>query len=53
MVVVLFGFLKGSGRQDTNPGRDGQAGQGMLVFEKTSEVIQAEKLLRKKVGKYG
>jgi len=45
--VALFGFLKGSGRQDTAPGRDELADRGILVFENTGEVIQAEKLLKK------
>jgi len=45
--VALFGFLKGNRTQDSSPGRDGQVDRGFLVFENTSEVIQAEKLLKK------
>ena len=45
--VALFRFLKGNQTQDETPGRDGQADRGFLVFENTSEVIQAEKLLKK------
>ena len=44
--MAFFGFLKGNRKQDTLPGRDGQADRGILVFENTSEVIQAENLLK-------
>lgn len=44
--VVFFGFTKGKRTQEVHPGRDAQADQGILVFENTSEVIQAENLLR-------
>ena len=47
MAVAFFGFLKENRTQDTSPGRDGQADRGILVFENTSEVIQAENLLKK------
>ena len=43
----LSRFLKRNRTQDYPPGRDGQADWGILVFENTSEVIQAEKLLKK------
>jgi hypothetical protein len=43
----FFGFLKRKRTQDASPGRDGQADRGILVFENTSEVIQAENLLKK------
>jgi len=45
--VALFSFLKGNRTQDAPPGRVGQADRGILVFENTSEVIQAENLLKK------
>jgi len=45
--VDLSRFLKGNRTQDAAPGCDGQADRGILVFENTSEVIQAEKLLKK------
>ena len=48
MAMALFGFLKGKSSQDETPGRAGQADRGILVFENTGEVIQAEKLLKKK-----
>jgi hypothetical protein len=47
MAVSLFGFLKTKQSQDETPGRAGQADRGILVFENTGEVIQAEKLLKK------
>jgi hypothetical protein len=43
----FFGFLKRNRTQDASPGRDGQADRGILVFENTGEVIQAENLLKK------
>ena len=45
--MALFRFLKGNRTQDAPPGRDGLADRGILVFENTSEVIQAENLLKK------
>lgn len=47
MPVALFGFLKGKDAKGASPGREGQADRGILVFENTGEVIQAEKLLKK------
>ena len=45
--MTFFGFLKANRTQDALPGRDGRADRGILVFENTSEVIRAEKLLKK------
>ena len=47
MPVTLFGFLKGDKAKGVSPSRNGQADRGILVFENTGEVIQAEKLLKK------
>ena len=47
MPVALFGFLKGDKAKEASPGRNGQADRGLLVFETTGAVIQAEKLLKK------
>ncbi len=51
--MALFGFLKAKQSQDEPPGRAGQADRGILVFENTGEVIQAEKLLKNKRWTYG
>jgi len=45
--MTLLGFLKENRTQDTSSGRDGQADRGILVFENTGEVIQAENLLKR------
>jgi hypothetical protein len=46
--VAFFGFLKGSPPHDDSPSaRDERADRGFLVFDSTTEVIQAEKLLKK------
>ena len=44
--MAFFEFLKGHRKDDTLPGRDGQADRGILVFENTGEVIQAENILK-------
>jgi hypothetical protein len=44
--LAILGFLKGKTQQDTFPGPAAQADRGILVFENTSEVIQAESLLK-------
>jgi hypothetical protein len=43
--MALFGLFKGKRAQDESPSPDAQ-GRGILVFENTSEVIQAENLLK-------
>jgi len=48
--LEIFCFLKGNRIQNTLPGRDGQADRGILVIENTSEVIQAENLLKQHGG---
>ena len=47
MIMTLLGFLKGSHSRDDSHDHDGQADRGFLVFENTTEVIQAEKRLKK------
>ncbi len=44
--MTLFGFLKGNHPRDDSSVRDVQADRGFLVFDSTTEVIQAEKLLK-------
>lgn len=44
--MAFFGFLKRNKEQDNLPGCDRRADRGILVFENTSEVIQAENLLK-------
>jgi hypothetical protein len=46
--VAFFDFLKGSKREEESPSPDGQSDRGILVFENTGEVIQAETLLKRK-----
>jgi len=45
--LALFEFLKGKRTQDAPPSLDRKTDRGFLVFENTSEVIQAENLLKK------
>ena len=47
--MAFFGFKKRNRTQEAPPGcgRDGKADRGFLVFENTSEVIQAENLLKR------
>jgi len=46
--MAFFGFLKGQPPpDDTTPARDGQTDRGFLIFDSTTEVIQAEKMLKK------
>ena len=42
----LFGLRKGKDAKGPSPGQASQADRGILVFENTSEVIQAENLLK-------
>ncbi len=44
--MALFGFLKGNRPREDSPAPDGQTDRGFLVFDSTTEVIQAEKLLK-------
>ena len=44
--MSLFGFFKGKSKQGT-PGDNGNADRGIMVFENTSEVIQAENALKR------
>ncbi|MBN1381513.1 MAG: DUF3343 domain-containing protein [Deltaproteobacteria bacterium] len=44
--VAFFGFLKRNKTPDTLPDQNGRVERGILVFENTSEVIQAENLLK-------
>jgi hypothetical protein len=44
--LALFGFPKGKRKPDDVPGPADRADRGILVFENTSEVIQAENLLK-------
>jgi len=44
--LSLFRFFKGKSKQGT-PGDDGNADRGIMVFENTSEVIQAENALKR------
>jgi Putative Se/S carrier protein-like len=46
--VDLFSFLKGNQAQEESPGLNGKGDRGILVFENTSEVIQAENLLKQR-----
>lgn len=45
--MLLSKFFKGNRTADASPGRAGRADRGFLLFENTSEVIQAENLLKK------
>ncbi|MBN1615456.1 MAG: DUF3343 domain-containing protein [Deltaproteobacteria bacterium] len=44
--MALFGFLKRTRSRKEPAGRNGEGDRGILVFENTSEVIQAENLLK-------
>ena len=46
MIMTLLGFLKKSRPRDDSLRQDGRADRGFLVFENTTEVIQAEKRLK-------
>jgi hypothetical protein len=48
IAVAFFGFLKRFGKTAESPGSGDQRDRGILVFENTSEVIQAENLLKQK-----
>ncbi|HPL64631.1 MAG TPA: DUF3343 domain-containing protein [Syntrophales bacterium] len=45
-MMELFGLRKGKDAKGPSPGQASQADRGILVFENTSEVIQAENLLK-------
>lgn len=45
-MLDLFGLRKGKNAKGPFPGQASQADRGILVFENTSEVIQAENLLK-------
>jgi len=45
--LALFDFLKGSKGKKASPGPDGHCDRGILLFENTGEVIQAETILKR------
>lgn len=45
--MALFKFLKRNKVEQDSPGPDAQCDRGILVFENTSEVIQAENILKR------
>lgn len=45
--MALFPFFKGKQTRRESPGPDNRVDRGILVFENTGEVIQAETLLKK------
>ena len=49
--MSLFSFFKGKQEQGA-PGNYGNADRGIMVFENTSEVIQAENILKKILNLY-
>lgn len=44
--MSFFGFFKGKKERDL-PGGNGNADRGIMVFEHTGEVIQAEDILKR------